>query len=73
MKWTVKAAVALGAIAFLASTAVAQDAKAQKAMQIFTAQKCTQCHSIAGKGSKKGSIDDVGSKLKPAEISESLP
>jgi mono/diheme cytochrome c family protein len=65
MKWTVTVAVALGAVAVLASTAAAQDAKVQKAMQIFTAQKCTQCHSIAGKGNKKGSLDDVGASLRP--------
>lgn len=50
--------------------AYAQDAKAQKGMQVFTAQKCTACHSIAGKGSKKGPLDDVGTKLTSAQIRE---
>jgi len=51
-------------------TASAQDAKAQKGMQVFAAQKCSQCHSIAGKGNAKGKLDDVGSKVSPAEIKE---
>jgi mono/diheme cytochrome c family protein len=58
-------ALVLGAIG-----AAAQDAKVQKGMQVFTAQKCSQCHSIAGKGNAKGKLDDVGSKLVPAEIKE---
>jgi mono/diheme cytochrome c family protein len=51
-------------------TAAAQDAKVQKGMQVFAAQKCSQCHSIAGKGNAKGKLDDVGSKLSPAEMKE---
>jgi len=35
---------------------------------VFTAQKCSLCHSIAGKGNAKGPLDDVGSKLKADEI-----
>jgi mono/diheme cytochrome c family protein len=50
-----------------AATASAQDAKA-KGQQLFTDQKCTLCHSIAGKGNAKGPLDDVGSKLTADEI-----
>lgn len=51
-------------------TAAAQDAKVKKGMQLFAAQKCSQCHSIAGKGNAKGKMDDVGSKLTAEEIKE---
>ena len=51
----------------VAASAVAQDLKAQ-GEKIFTDQKCTLCHSIAGKGNAKGAMDDVGSKLSAAEI-----
>ena len=51
-------------------TAAAQDAKAKKGMQVFATQKCSQCHSIAGKGNAKGKMDDIGSKLTPDEIKE---
>ena len=51
-----------------ATVATAQDVK--KGAQLFTEQKCSLCHSIAGKGNTKGPMDDVGRKLKPEEIRE---
>jgi len=57
-------------ILLTAGVVIAQDAKAEKGMQVFVAQKCTTCHSIAGKGNKKGPLDEVGSKLSAAEIRE---
>lgn len=57
--------------AMLGGAAFAQDAKAvQKGMEVYNAQKCSKCHSIAGKGNAKGKMDDVGAKLTPAEIRE---
>lgn len=53
-----------------ATPAFAQGATADRGMAVFTEQKCTLCHSIAGKGNKKGALDGVGTKLKPAEIRE---
>ena len=61
---------ALLALTLSVATAAAQDAKVQKGMQVYAAQKCSQCHSVAGKGNAKGKLDDVGSKLAPAEIKE---
>jgi mono/diheme cytochrome c family protein len=45
----------------------AQDLKA-KGEKLFVDQKCTLCHSIAGKGNVKGPLDEVGSKDSPADI-----
>lgn len=59
----VMAVVFGGAVTGVAS---AQDAK--KGEQIFTEQKCSLCHSIAGKGNAKGSLDGVGVKLKAEDI-----
>lgn len=56
--------------AMLGGPAFAQDAKVQKGMQVYVAQKCSKCHSIAGKGNAKGKMDDLGSKMTPAEIKE---
>lgn len=53
-------------------TAAAQDAKVQKGAQVFTAQKCSLCHAVAGKGNAKGSLDGVGAKLSAAEIKQWL-
>jgi mono/diheme cytochrome c family protein len=52
----------------VAATVSAQDtAKGEK---LFTDQKCSLCHSIAGKGNAKGSLDEVGSKLTADQIRE---
>jgi mono/diheme cytochrome c family protein len=61
--------IALGLL-MVASPALAQDATAEKGQQVFTASKCSICHSIAGKGNAKGSLDKVGAKLSAAEIRE---
>ena len=55
----------------LATTQVAfaQDkAQIERGVKAYTEQKCSICHSIAGKGNAKGALDDVGSKLMPEEI-----
>lgn len=66
--------VLIGIVSVIALTAFAGAASAQdkvaKGQQLFTAQKCQLCHSIAGKGNPKGALDDVGSKLKAEEIRE---
>jgi mono/diheme cytochrome c family protein len=55
----------------IATPAAAQDgAKIAQGQKVYTANKCGTCHSIAGKGNKKGPLDEVGSKLTEAEIRE---
>lgn len=44
------------------------DPKIAKGKELFTAQKCTMCHAIEGKGNKAHSLDGIGGKLKPEEI-----
>jgi mono/diheme cytochrome c family protein len=51
----------------LAAPAAAQDPRGAK---VYADQKCSLCHSIAGKGNAKGSLDGVGSKLTAADIRE---
>jgi mono/diheme cytochrome c family protein len=36
--------------------------------EIYAEQKCSLCHSIAGKGNVKGPLDEVGSKSSPDDI-----
>jgi mono/diheme cytochrome c family protein len=50
----------------VASVASAEDSAA--GAKIFADQKCSLCHSIAGKGNAKGSLDGVGTKLPAADI-----
>ena len=52
----------------VALPAGAQDARIDKGKQVYTAQKCQACHSVAGVGNKKGALDSVGAKLKEDEI-----
>src|SRR4249919_89847 len=52
-----------------AGIAQAQDAAAvKKGQEVYTAQKCSVCHSIAGKGGKANPLDGVGAKLSAADI-----
>ena len=52
---------------FLTSALYAQDAATQGA-NVFTAQKCVLCHSVADKGNKKNPLDGVGKKLSAEDI-----
>lgn len=56
------------ALAVFAAPAAAQDAKVEKGAKVYADQKCSMCHSIAGKGNAKGSLDDIGTKLKAEDI-----
>ena len=60
-----------GATVAGALSASAQDAAAvKKGEQVYAAQKCQTCHSIAGKGKKTSPLDGVGSKLSADEIKQ---
>jgi len=43
-------------------------AQSEKGKQVYSAQKCSICHSIAGVGNKKGELDKVGATLSEADI-----
>ena len=40
----------------------------KKGEQVYAAQKCQQCHSIAGKGKKQNPLDGVGKKLSADDL-----
>ena len=40
----------------------------KKGEQVYAAQKCQQCHSIAGKGKKQNPLDGVGKKLSAGDL-----
>ena len=46
--------------------AAGQDAK--RGAEVFAAQKCSVCHSIAGKGGKSSPLDGIGAKLSADDI-----
>ena len=53
--------------AFVASSAFAQSA-VEKGKAVYTAQKCSICHSVAGTGNKKGELDHIGAKLSESDL-----
>ena len=57
--------VAVLTLMMSAGSAFAQDAA--KGKQLFTDQKCSLCHSVAGQGNKKGPLEDAA-KLSAADI-----
>lgn len=57
---TVAMVLMVGIAAYSADTAHGKE--------VYTAQKCQMCHSIAGAGGKMSSLDGVGTKLKADEI-----
>jgi mono/diheme cytochrome c family protein len=62
----VVAALTTALVVVTPGVARAQDAA--KGEQVYAAQKCSVCHSIAGKGGKQSPLDGVGSKLSADEI-----
>jgi cytochrome c2 len=56
--------LALIGIAFAASP----QSSADHGREVFAAQKCALCHSIAGIGGKKLALDGVGSRLKAEDM-----
>ena len=64
------AALAVAVITIAPLAAAAQDAEIKRGEQVYGAQKCQMCHSIAGKGNKANPLDGVGKKLSAADIRE---
>lgn len=71
-KRTLQVAALASAVGLAASIPVlAQDAaQVKKGQQVYTAQKCQTCHSIAGKGNAKNPLDGVGTKLSAEDIKQ---
>jgi len=59
--------LAAAALVLVANVASAQD-KVARGAAVYTEQKCQLCHSVAGKGNAKGSLDGVGTKLSAADL-----
>ena len=56
--------IGLGTSGPRADEAAKPDAqKVAKGQQVYAAQHCSMCHSIAGKGNTKTPLDDVGSRM----------
>jgi mono/diheme cytochrome c family protein len=63
LNMAVTLAIGLG----MSGLATAQDA-VKRGQEVYTAQKCQVCHSVAGKGGKASPLDGVGAKLSADDI-----
>jgi len=70
MNRTMFSVAAVGfALGIATPPAAAQDAALiKKGQEVYAAQKCQTCHSIAGKGNKQNPLDGVGAKLSADDI-----
>ena len=69
MRYPFLCAVIFGVVWMAAEPAAAQNsAQVERGMKVFAESKCSMCHSIAGKGNPKGSLDSVGAKHSAADI-----
>ena len=49
-------------------TAQSDEARVTRGAEVYRAQKCQACHSIAGVGSKRYPLDGVGTKLTEEDL-----
>ena len=68
MKRRLEVGVVLVVLACPALGAAQGTPQVEHGKQVFAAQKCSICHSIAGQGNKKGPLDDVGARLSAEQI-----
>lgn len=67
----IRIALTIGACVVVLALPRASEAQdAAKGAQVYTAQKCSMCHNISGKGAKMNTLDGVGKKLSAADIRE---
>jgi len=59
-------------VASAVSVTVAAQGKAEQGAALFSAQKCTMCHSVAGKGNPKGPLDGITASNKAEHIKQWL-
>ena len=58
----------LGLLLLAAQATAAAEQDAAKGQAVYTAQKCSVCHAIQGKGNKTNPLDGVGAKLSADDI-----
>jgi len=67
---TILFAAALAAACAHPAAVLSAQGDAKKGEAVYAAQKCSMCHSIAGKGNKLSPLEGVGTKLTADQIRE---
>jgi cytochrome c2 len=70
MKKTVSLFAVLAMFLVIGLIAYSAEGSASHGKEVYEAQKCRLCHSIAGVGNKNAPLDGVGAKLKAEEIAK---
>ena len=52
----------------LCITTASAQTPSERGQKVYTEQKCSICHSLAGVGNKKGALDGIGAKLSADQI-----
>lgn len=64
----IREAFVVFALVVVPATIAAQDAA--DGQKVFVTQKCSLCHSVAGKGNAKGPLDGVAGKYSTEELKQ---
>jgi mono/diheme cytochrome c family protein len=64
--------VAACLVTVVSATPAFAEASVERGMKVYADQKCSMCHSVAGKGNPKGPLDEAISKLSNDEIRQWL-
>ena len=68
MKWKLITGAIVGSLILFGGAAIfSQSAAADPGKEVYTVQKCSLCHSIAGSGGGVA-LDGVGARIKPDDI-----
>ena len=70
MSHLIRIVLTVGAVAVVLGLPRVVEAQDAKGEQVYTAQKCSMCHSIQGKGNKANPLDGVGKKLSATDTRE---
>ena len=72
MNWKWIACVVVGLLVLFGGAAIfLQIASADQGKEVFAAQKCLLCHSVAGSGDGE-KLDGVGARLKPDDFKKRI-
>jgi mono/diheme cytochrome c family protein len=72
MKWKWITGVVVGALILFSGAAIfSQGTAADQGKEVFSAQKCSLCHSIAGSGGG-AALDGVGARIKPDDLKKRI-
>jgi mono/diheme cytochrome c family protein len=68
MRYRLLLTALIGVLAAVAPALAQNQAAVERGTKVFTDQKCSLCHSVAGKGNSKGPLEEAVTKLTADDI-----